>query len=232
MQNTFKDGELPEDVIAAALGDNSDIPGLSPRFTGKCLAAMCTRRVRRELHLALPSAIMASLATWIAAYSFYAYSPCAEVSIAENQAPASSVGLLTSPVAKHAAKSSNVSNECVVNANPSATVHWKTLNAGQAQMAWEWPEGARSAKLEISNRAGAVEELYDIGDNFPLWVPPTPEVFDEDDVYTAKLTFYRDLHGRGEAISTLNAEGLGFVHGVSAPGGKTPEIPIVLATLQ
>lgn len=233
MQSGLDNCEFTEDVIVAALGDNSDIPELSPQFTRRCLAAMCPRRgCRREMLVMLASAAIASFATWLAAYPFFARSPRPEAAAAQYASRDSSIGLLPSAIARNAAGNSSMSNECVVNADPFATVHWKTLNAGQSQMAWEWPEGAHSAKLRISNRSATVEKLFDVGDVFPVWRPDTPKVFDEDDVYTAKLTFYRELHGRGDAISTMSAEGLGFVHGISSPGKAASSIPIALATVK
>ena len=65
-------------------------------------------------------------------------------------------------------------------------------------MAWEWPERAKSARLTITGRGVTAEKVYGKGDAFPMWNPPVPEDFNEDDVFTAKLTFYNGERGGGE----------------------------------
>ena len=119
------------------------------------------------------------------------------------------------------AESVATSNECMVNTNPGATIFWKALNAGQSQMAWEWPDGAKSAKLTITGRGMTAEKIYGKADAFPVWNPPVPDDFNEDDVYTARLTFYSGLKGTGGEVSQLVANGIGFVRGVS---GAAPHV--------
>ena len=50
--------------------------------------------------------------------------------------------------------------------------------------------------------------------------PSVPEDFNEDDVYTARLTFYRGTKGTGGEVSQLVANGIGFVRGVSGVGTR------------
>ena len=119
-----------------------------------------------------------------------------------------------------AAGSTATSNESVVNANPGATALWKALNAGQAQMAWEWPDRAKSARLTITGAGVTAERVYGKGDAFPVWNPPVPEDFNEDDVFTVKLTFYNGERGGGEEVACLVAKGIGFVRGVSGEASR------------
>ena len=45
-----------------------------------------------------------------------------------------------------------------------------------------------------------------------------PADFNEDDVYTARLTFYRGVNGTGGELAQLVANGIGFVREVSGVG--------------
>ena len=228
--------DMADRLVAAALRDDADIPAASAAFTRNCMSALSGRRgqsaSRRLFKVAAASAVLASLATWsmtaalspaIARHGEMA--PAAVAAVAED---VSSVGVNTPCEDAHASKPAGhgaasalaMSNECMVNTDPGATVFWKALNAGQSQMAWEWPDGAKSAKLTITGCGMTAEKVYGKADAFPVWNPPVPEDFNEDDVYTARLTFYRGAKGTGGEVSQLVANGIGFVRGVSGVGTR------------
>ncbi len=207
----FEEGE---GAIAAALRDMADIPPTSHGFSRRCLVA--ARAVPRAkafgcgaaLRLAAAAAIAAA-ATWLAAEAFFARQADGAATVED----VSAVGVVAARFSSDG--SAAMSNESVVNADPNSTVLWKTLNAGQSQMAWEWPDGAKSARLTITGCGLRAEKIYGTDDAFPVWNPPVPEDFDEGDVYTARLTFYRGARGMGDEIASLVADGIGFVRGVS-----------------
>ena len=219
-------------AIAAALHDEADIPEVSASFARRCLAAAgASGGVAREhgafrlVGIAAAAAVLASVATWVAAMRVAdARSRAGEASAALPD-DVLAVGVKASAgsggAAAASAESVATSNECMVNTNPGATIFWKALNAGQSQMAWEWPDGAKSAKLTITGRGMTAEKIYGKADAFPVWNPPVPDDFNEDDVYTARLTFYSGLKGTGGEVSQLVANGIGFVRGVS---GAAPHV--------
>ena len=223
-------------IVAAALRDNVDIPAVSAAFTRNCMSALSGRggksSGRRLFKVAATSAALASLATWAvtsvlspASERHRAAAPVAVAAVVED---VSTVGVNTpcggamasKPSGHDATSALAMSKECMVNTDPGATALWKTLNAGQTQMAWEWPDGAKSAKLTITGRGTTAEKVYGKADAFPVWNPPVPKDFNEDDVFTAKLTFYNAERGGGKEVARLVAEGIGFVRGVSGEGAR------------
>lgn len=203
-------------ALAAAFRDDGDIPPASADFAKRCLAAAVPARrgLWHDFKLAASVAFVASFTTWALTTSYTARPAAGESVLAAVAEDVSLVGVENANVVKTVA--SATSNESVVNSNPSATVLWRTLNAGQSQMAWEWPDDARSAKLTITGCGKTTERVYRVDDAFPVWNPPVPESFDEDDVYTAKLVFYRGENATGDEVSSLVADGIGFVRGISA----------------
>lgn len=218
-----------EKMFAAALCDDADIPSASESFARNCISYMSGgrdgARSVRFFRVAAASAILSSLATWTAVVHCHpALQRPAETAPAHCIAVAEDVAAVGVNAPQDAAADARgialdsslaVSNESMVNTNPGATVFWKALNAGQSQMAWEWPDGARSARLTITGCGLTAEKVYGKSDAFPVWNPPVPADFSEDDVYTARLTFYRGAKGTGEELSHLVATGIGFVRGVS-----------------
>lgn len=230
--------DMTDRMVAAALRDDADIPAVSAAFTHNCMSALSGRRGKsagsRLFKVASSSAVLASLATWAVMTAFSpAIAPNGEASpmaVAAVADDVSTVGVNTPSAVSVASRSSGndagstlaMSNECMVNTDPGATVFWKALNAGQSQMAWEWPDGAKSAKLTITGCGMTAEKVYGKADAFPVWNPPVPEEFNEDDVYTARLTFYRGARGTGGEVLQLVANGIGFVRGVS--GAESPVV--------
>ncbi len=232
---TCADIEAVEDAeigaIASALRCDIDIPPASADFSRRCYAAAAgsvrpERRIRRHsfpLLFAIGIAAVSSLFTWLATVSAMSQGRHVDADVASSSADVvedvSALGVETPGdlrgIIRAAPSAVAMSNECVVNADPNSTVLWKALNAGQSQMAWEWPYGARSARLTIAGRGKTAAKVFAEGDAFPVWNPVTPADFDEEDVFTAKLTFYRGLGAAGGEISSLVADGIGFVHGVS-----------------
>ena len=222
------DDETTDLLVAAALRDDADIPAASAAFTRNCMSALSgsggNASGARLFKAASASALLASLTTW-AVVTCLAPEPARNVEVAPASVAAvaddvSMVGVNTPQTGAVASADGStaamaMSNECMVNANPGATALWKALNAGQSQMAWEWPDEAKSAKLTITGRGLTAEKIYCKADAFPVWNPPVPKDFNEDDVYTARLTFYDGERGAGDEVSCLVAEGIGFVHGVS-----------------
>ena len=224
-KNDFEEG-----VIASALTSEADIPSVSSGFESRCLAAMRFSRADmanmcrlRGFKFAASIAVVVALVTWAATMATMKSSKKGGHPVVKGN-PATIVEdvLALGVVSSHAPATgaASISNESVVNANPGATVLWKTLNAGQAQMGWEWPERALSARLTITGGGIVAEKLYGKGDAFPVWNPPVPDDFCEDDVFTAKLTFYRGVRGEGDEVACLVAEGIGFVRGVSGVGTR------------
>ena len=224
MKGSIEIEGLEDGFIASALASEADVPSASGGFKRRCLAAMrsslCGAPEPRRwtgLRRAVVVAAAVSVATWAAAVvvlrSCGGRAPAA--GCVEDVA---ALGVVVPSVV--ASGASSVSNESVVNANPGATALWRTLNAGQAQMAWEWPERAVSARLTITGAGVTAERVYTKSDAFPVWNPPVPENFSEDDVYTAKLTFYNGEYGLGDQVACLVAEGIGFVRGVSGEGSR------------
>ena len=219
--------DCEEDVIASALTSEADIPSVSSGFASRCLAAMRfsradmahVRRLRGFKFAASMAAIVA-IVTWAATVAAMKKAERCGRSVEDRKSASvgdvSALGVVSSQT--QAIGAASISNESVVNANPGATVLWKALNAGQAQMGWEWPECALSARLTITGGGIVAEKLYGKSDAFPVWNPPVPDDFCEDDVFTAKLTFYKGERGEGGEVACLVAEGIGFVRGVSGVG--------------
>lgn len=219
------DKDMGEEMfITSSLLSDADIPPASEGFARRCLAAVGSPvpAARAAFWRSRSTRFAASV---VAAAVFAALAMCMRTGKTAG-AGASAGAVEDVAVVGVTASSSAVSgvmamsNECVVNANPRATALWKTLNAGQAQMAWEWPERAKSARLTIIGAGVTAERVYGKGDAFPVWNPHVPEVFNEDDVFTAKLTFYNGERGGGEEVACLVAEGIGFVRGVSGEGAR------------
>ena len=219
--------EIEEGLIKASLVSDEDIPPASDGFAGRCIAAMrppvpagaFTLRRKLGLVIAASIAVAAVVAALVVAHVPGAgrrTGGCPQAAAPVKDV--AEVGVL--PALPAVAGTTATSNESVVNANPGATALWKTLNAGQSQMAWEWPERANSAKLTITGCGMTAEKIYGKSDAFPVWNPPVPEDFNEDDVFTAKLTFYNGERGVGEEVACLVAEGIGFVRGVSGRGAR------------
>ena len=203
------DFDQNEEFIRSSLLCDADIPPASDGFAHRCLAAVG------------PVASSRKIALWRTRAFCVAASVAAEGRGGEARSAAavedvSVVGVKASNPSASGATA--MSNESVVNADPGATALWKTLNAGQTQMAWEWPECAKSARLTITGGGITAEKVYGKGDAFPVWNPAVPESFDEDEVFTAKLTFYNGERGAGDEIESLVADGIGFVRGIS--GGR------------
>ena len=226
--------DVTDRLVAAALRDDADIPAVSAAFVRNCMSAASGRRGgaagRRLFRVAASAAFLASIATGtvtVAIMAALARQGAAEpTALAVAVEDVSTVGVNTPRQGRMVAASAGegavsalaLSNECMVNTDPGATVFWKALNAGQSQMAWEWPDGAKSAKLTITGCGMTAEKVYGKTDAFPVWNPPVPEDFNEDDVYTARLTFYRGVGGTGGEVARLVANGIGFVRGVSGAG--------------
>ncbi len=231
--------ESTEDgAIASALKSDADIPPASSDFPRRCRAAAARSfrdgpgraRGASKFKFAVCVAAVSSLATWMATVS--AVSTGSRPSAAQRNQNAAAIEDISvfgvdTCVSAHSAIATrggaaavSMSNESVVNADPYATALWKTLNAGQTQMAWEWPERARSARLTITGGGLVAEKVYAKSDAFPVWNPPVPDDFCEDDVFTARLTFYNGERGGGDEVACLVAEGIGFVRGVSGEGGR------------
>lgn len=217
--------EIDEAFIRASLMSDEDIPPASRGFARRCLAA-----VRSSDALESPGLLRTygfRIAASVAAAAVVAALVVTRVSgpervigeTAESRVEDIAVVGVTASVPA-AAGSTATSNESVVNANPGATALWKALNAGQAQMAWEWPDRAKSARLTITGAGVTAERVYGKGDAFPVWNPPVPEDFNEDDVFTVKLTFYNGERGGGEEVACLVAKGIGFVRGVSGEASR------------
>ena len=211
-------------LITSSLLSDADIPPASAGFSRRCLAAVgSSAYVERAVLWRTRSISIAASVAAVAAFAAVAtYMRTAETgggasteAVVEDVAV---VGVTASSPAVSGVMAT--SNECVVNANPRATALWRTLNAGQAQMAWEWPDRAKSARLTITGAGVTAARVYGKGDAFPVWKPPVPEDFNEDDVFTAKLTFYNGERGGGEEVACLVAEGIGFVRGVSGEGER------------
>jgi len=231
---SVENDDVADRLVAAALRDDADIPAASAAFARNCLTAVSDRRAgasgRRLFCVAASAALLASLATWAVTMGIDTPSARQEgrksAAVAALAGDVSSVGVntpcngarATKPDGYDVASALAMSNECMVNTDPGATVFWKALNAGQSQMAWEWPDGAKSAKLTITGRGLTAEKIYGKADAFPVWNPAVPADFNEDDVYTARLTFYRGVNGTGGELAQLVANGIGFVRGVSGVG--------------
>ena len=231
---SVENDDVTDRLVAAALRDDADIPAVSSAFARNCLMAVSDRRVgasrRRLFCVAASAAFLASLATWAVTMGIDTLSARQEgrksAAVSALAGDVSSVGVNTpcngarvlKPDGYDVASALAMSNECMVNTDPGATVFWKALNAGQSQMAWEWPDGAKSAKLTITGRGLTAEKIYGKADAFPVWNPAVPADFNEDDVYTARLTFYRGVNGTGGELAQLVANGIGFVRGVSGVG--------------
>lgn len=222
--------EMDEEFMAASLLCDADIPPASDGFAHRCLAAVGSAAAvgRAALWRTRTFQVAASVAAVAACAVLVMSARTAKTADGAAGAPTAAViedvavvGVTASePVA---ASRMEMSNECVVNADPGATALWKTLNAGQTQMAWEWPECAKSARLTITGAGVTAERVYGKSDAFPIWNPPMPENFNEDDVFTAKLTFYSGAGGAGEEVACLVADGIGFVRGVS---GERPRLAL------
>ena len=230
MSVIFDRDEADDVFITSALLSEADIPSASDGFERRCLAAIrsagssgtsVARRMRGVAFAAVAAAAI-SFATWAVTVSL---SGSARTEAGAFCDPAvavedvSAVGVTASRAVSAGVLA--MSNESVVNANPGATALWKALNAGQTQMAWEWPERAMSARLTITGSGITAEKVYGKGDAFPVWNPPVPEDFREDDVFTAKITFYVGEKGAGDEIASLVADGIGFVRGIS---GRAPRV--------
>ena len=230
--------DVTDRLVAAALRDDADIPAVSAVFVRNCMSAASGRcgggaGGGRLFRVAAAAALLASFATgavMVAVMAALARHGAAEpTALATAVEDVSTVGVNTPRPGRMVAASAGegavsalaLSNECMVNTDPGATVFWKALNAGQSQMAWEWPDGAKSAKLTITGCGMTAEKVYGKADAFPVWNPPVPEDFSEDDVYTARLTFYRGVRGTGGEVARLVANGIGFVRGVS---GTAPRV--------
>jgi len=230
MCGEFEIDEVAESrAIASALAQEADIPPASASFSRRCLAAARLGDVKAPpaygwggFKFAASLAAIASFATWAATM---AVMTARHGEVAQNGGGEQAVEVEEASSEWAVASSSAadqsmpvVSNESVVNADPGATVLWKTLNAGQSQMAWEWPEGVKSAKLTISGIGMTAAKIYNRDDAFPVWNPPVPADFTEEDVYTATLTFFEGERGAGAEVASLVADGIGFVRGVSGVG--------------
>ncbi len=230
MCGEFAIDEMAESrAIASALAQEADIPPASASFWRRCLAAAMAGGVRKApacgwggFRFAASLAATASFATWAATMAVMTarHGEVAQnggdVQPVEVEEVAPAFAVASSAAADQS--SPVVSNESVVNSDPGATVLWKTLNAGQSQMAWEWPEGVRSARLTISGVGMTASKIYNRDDAFPVWNPPVPADFTEEDVYTATLTFFEGERGAGAEVASLVADGIGFVRGVSGVG--------------
>ncbi len=221
--------DMDEAVITASLTSMVDIPPASAGFERRCFATVASmtaagrtaKRRRRALRAAAAFAVAAAALAGVAPLLREAL-PEDGAGVREQAEDVSIVGVKGPD--RSACGTLATSNECVVNANPGATALWKTLNAGQAQMAWEWPERAKSARLTISGGGVTAEKVYVRGDAFPVWNPPVPERIDEDEVFTAKLTFYDGENGGGDELECIVADGMGFVRGISGTaGGRVPD---------
>ena len=214
--------DCEEDVIASALTSEADIPSVSSGFASRCLAAMRfsradmahVRRLRGFKFAASMAAIVA-IVTWAATVAAMKKAERCGRSVEDRKSASvgdvSALGVVSSQTQSIGAAS--ISNESVVNANPGATGVMDRV-----QMGWEWPECALSARLTITGGGIVAEKLYGKSDAFPVWNPPVPDDFCEDDVFTAKLTFYKGERGEGGEVACLVAEGIGFVRGVSGVG--------------
>lgn len=238
--------DVADRLVAAALRDDADIPAVSSAFARNCLTAVSDRRAgasrRRLFCVAASAAFLASLATWAVtmglAPSIARQEGMESAAVAALAGDVSSVGVNTPRAGERASMLSGgdaasalaMSNECMVNTDPGATVFWKALNAGQSQMAWEWPDGAKSAKLTITGCGMTAEKIYGKADAFPVWNPPVPEDFNEDNVYTARLTFYSGARGTGGEVSQLVVSGIGFVRGVSGAGSPVASGDVTVAS--
>lgn len=207
--------DMDEAFIAAALRDDDDIPPLANAFERRCLANLRTRTRARCAAILKIAASLAAIAVFAVALTRTESQENQTILKSDNQTikDVETVGV-TAPD-RSAPGVAAMSNECVVNADPGATALWKTLNAGQTQMAWEWPDSARSAKLTITGGGTRAEKIYSKNDAFPAWKPPVPENFNEDEVFTAKLVFYSGEGASGDELKCLVADGIGFVRGIS-----------------
>ena len=219
------DFDQNEEFIRSSLLCDADIPPASDGFAHRCLAAVGPAASSRKIALwrtrafcvAASVAAVAGVAVLVASIrTAKTEGRGGEARSAAAVEDVSVVGVKASNPSASGATA--MSNESVVNADPGATALWKTLNAGQTQMAWEWPECAKSARLTITGGGITAEKVYGKGDAFPVWNPAVPESFDEDEVFTAKLTFYNGERGAGDEIESLVADGIGFVRGIS--GGR------------
>ena len=214
--------EIDEAFIRASLMSDEDIPPASLGFARRCLAAVRSSDAPgfwRTYGFRIAASVAAAMVVAALVVMRASDPACVRGGTAEPSVEDIAVVGVTASVPAAAGRTAT-SNESVVNANPGATALWKALNAGQTQMAWEWPDRAKSARLTITGRGVTAEKVYGKGDAFPMWNPPVPEDFNEDDVFTAKLTFYNGERGGGEEVACLVAEGIGFVRGVSGEGER------------
>lgn len=103
----------------------------------------------------------------------------------------------------------------------SGSLLWRTCMA--EGIAWEWPEGAASAKLTVSGKGGTAEHLFNrpaassrpVPETTFALVPPTDA--SAEDVLDLSLAFYSESDATGEVLAdeTLSAEGVGLVRGVN-----------------
>jgi len=99
-----------------------------------------------------------------------------------------------------------------IDANPVASLLWRTVREDQVRLWWENPALATSARLTIAGIKKTTTVELGSGVDEYLWTLPALSVDKDEDVYTVRLEFLN-----GDAVladETLTATGIGRVRGV------------------
>jgi hypothetical protein len=102
------------------------------------------------------------------------------------------------------------------------SLQWHTYMAGQDGITWVWPDGAASAKLTVSGKAGVRIMTYVRAESpSPSFAPAVPTTASSEDVVDLTLEFFGSADASGDPIAgkTLSATGIGIVRGVNGAMG-------------
>ena len=101
----------------------------------------------------------------------------------------------------------------------TSSLWWRTC--GLDAIAWEWPDGAVSARLQVSGKDGTTEFVFDSSASY--FAPSPPTSAGAEDVLAMRLDFFAQAGASGDAMAgeSLLSPPLGLVRGV---GGAQLEV--------
>lgn len=107
-----------------------------------------------------------------------------------------------------------------VDCAPDVTFHWRTCTAERTAVNWVFPDGARSARLVVTDMEGAATTnvVAASAADSCSWSAPAPAVDADENVYDLTLDFFASTDASGAPLAgkSLVARGIGSVRTVSA----------------
>lgn len=99
-----------------------------------------------------------------------------------------------------------------VDCAPDDSFHWRTCNAERTTLNWVFPEGARSARLVVTDMKGVATTNVVTAESCS-WSAPEPSADADETVYDFTLDFYGSTNATGTPLAgkSLVARGIGCV---------------------